>query len=92
MDKATIAKTNAETIIGASEAGLVSRETAMMELRQSSGDTGIFTNISDEEIKEAAEEEPPMPEMDVEQKPEEPKEPVKNLDSKWRFPWNKKKK
>lgn len=53
LDKATVAKTNAETIIGAFDAGLVKRATAMKELRESSGNTGVFTNITDEEINEA---------------------------------------
>ncbi len=63
-DKATNAKTNAETVIGAYEAGLTSRETSLKELRQSSGDTGIFSNISDEDITEAENDEPPLPEGD----------------------------
>ncbi len=62
LDKATIAKTNTETILGANEGGLMSQQTAMKELRQNSGDTGLFTNISDEEIESAAEELPPLPE------------------------------
>lgn len=90
MDKAVIAKSNAETIIGAYEAGLTDKSTSMKELRQSSGDTGLFNNITDEDIAEAEEddENPPMP-LELEGDPnaapapkqEEPKEPVKNLDS-----------
>jgi len=78
LDKATIGKTNTEAIIGAYESGLTSRKTAMQELRESSGDTGLFSNISDEEIDKADSEElPPLPgELD------DPKEPVKNIDSK----------
>jgi hypothetical protein len=53
LDKSNIAKTTAETIIGAEESGLVSRGTALKELRQSSAETGLFSNISDEEISEA---------------------------------------
>jgi chemotaxis protein histidine kinase CheA len=64
MDKANIAKTNAETISGAHQEGLVSTATAMKELRQSAGDTGVFSNITDEDILKAEEQadEPPMPE------------------------------
>lgn len=84
LDKATVAKTNAETVLGAYEAGATDRATAMKELRQSSGDTGVFSNITDEDIAEAESDEPPMPETDPapapEAKPDEPKEPVKNLD------------
>ncbi len=61
LDKATIAKSNAETIMGAYEGNVISRETAMKELRQTAGDTGLFSNISDEDIAEAEAEEPPMP-------------------------------
>lgn len=60
-DKANVAKTNAETILGAHEAGLTDRATSMKELRQMSGDTGLFTNITDDSIEEAENEEPPMP-------------------------------
>lgn len=87
--KAEVAKTNAETVIGAYEAGLVNAPTAMQELRDSSGDTGIFSNISDEDIKEAELEPPPMPgepeepaKPEEKKEPEEPKEPVKVLDRK----------
>jgi hypothetical protein len=57
-ERATNAKTVTETIVGAHEAGLVSTAVAMKELRQQSDDTGIFGNISDEDIQ-AAELEPP---------------------------------
>lgn len=84
LDKAAISKSNTETILGAFEGGLISRETGMKELRQSSGDTGLFSNITDEEIKEAEEEEPPMPEAEPSEQQEPadtPKDPVKNIDS-----------
>ncbi len=88
-DKATIAKTNTETVVGAFEAGLTNRETSLKELRQSSGDTGLFSNISDEDIAEAEQDEPPMPDQADPAGPAakpgeetEPKEPVKNLDAK----------
>jgi uncharacterized protein len=53
LDKATLAKTKSETIIGAYDAGLVSQPASMKELRQMSGDTGMFSNITDEEIAQA---------------------------------------
>ncbi len=86
-DKATVSKTQTETVLGAYEGGLTSRVTSLKELRQSSGDTGLFSNITDEEIKEA-EDEPPMPgEVDpaAEPDPKDPKAPVKNLDRKPKF-------
>lgn len=70
-DKANNAKTMTETVIGAFDVGLVSKPTAMKELRQNSGETGIFSNITDEEIAQAEkdDEDPPMPE---EGDPEDP--------------------
>lgn len=90
MDKATIAKSNAETITGAFDAGLVSQKVAMMELRDSSGDTGLFSNISDEDINSAEEDAAPLPdeappgqEVPGEEKPE----PVKAKDRKGFLGW-----
>jgi phage-related protein (TIGR01555 family) len=76
LDKANIGKTNTETILGAEEQGIISRAIAMKELRQSSGDTGLFQNISDEDIKAAEEEPPPEPLLEE----PDPKEPVRALD------------
>ncbi len=70
-EKAAIAKSNTETIAGAVDSGLISRPAAMKDLRDLSGDSGLFANITDEEITEAEEEPPPMPET----KPEDPTEP-----------------
>ena len=53
-EKATNAKTTAEAVIGAFDSGLISEATALKELRASSDDTGIFSNISDEDIEAAA--------------------------------------
>jgi len=62
LDKSTVAKTNSETIAGSYEAGLIKRVTAVKELRQQSSETGVFTNITDEDIAEAEQEESvPMP-------------------------------
>lgn len=89
-DKANNAKTNAETILGALNDGAISKATAMSELRDSSGETGVFANITDEDIEEAKTEEPPLPDEEpgpdqgAVNPPEKPEaEPVKNLDSKW---------
>lgn len=87
IDKATIAKTNTDTIIEAHEAGLVDSSTAMKELKHSSGDTGLFTHISDEAVEEAENEEPPEPESVVSQggvgTPGEGPETPKTKDSAW---------
>jgi len=90
MDQATIAKTNTETVVGALDAGLTSRPSAMKDLRSMSGDTGLFSNITDEEITEAELEPPPLPDVAdpaAATAPEVPvaKEPVKNLDAKPNF-------
>lgn len=53
MDKANIAKINTTTIMGAYGDGLISQKTAMSELKEMSGDTGLFSNITDEEMNQA---------------------------------------
>lgn len=73
-DKANNAKTSTETVIGAFEAGLVNRATGMKELRQTSGDNGVFSNITDEDIEDAENDEPPMPEIDP-VNPDDPNSP-----------------
>lgn len=81
VDKANVAKTNTETILGAHES-LIKSSTALKELRQSSGDSGLFSNITDEDVKDAEEsdDDPPLPEVDP-NNPEAEKitKPVPNL-------------
>jgi len=72
LDKATVAKSNTETIIGAHDAGLCPTQTAMEELRAMSDETGLFANISDEDIQDAEVEEPPEPDMNEPVKPDKP--------------------
>lgn len=63
-EKADIAKTSSDTVVAAHDAGLIGRQTALRELRQSSRVTGIFTNITEEMINQADDEvQPPMSEM-----------------------------
>ena len=50
--KANIAKTHTETVLAAHEASLVGAPTALKELRQLSHVTGVWSNITDEDIKE----------------------------------------
>jgi hypothetical protein len=50
-EKSTLAATDTNTIIAAFNAGLVSEEIALKELKQSSNETGIWTNITDEYIE-----------------------------------------
>ena len=46
VDKANVGKTNAETVIGAYEAGLTKRSTSLEELRTAGQETGVFTHMT----------------------------------------------
>lgn len=59
-EKANVSKTTTDAVIQAFDAGLISQRVALKELQQSSDETGIWTNISDEDI-EAADDAPPDP-------------------------------
>lgn len=59
-EKTTIAVGTTQAVTQAFEAGIVDRETAMRELRQSADVSGVWTNIEDEEIQ-AADDDPPAP-------------------------------
>ena len=61
VDKATVANTNTQAVVTALDAGLISQSTGMQELRAQSGDTGLFSNITDEQIEQANLEPPPTP-------------------------------
>lgn len=61
-EKSEIANTVGTVVTAAEAGGLIDRGTALKELRQSSHVTGIFSNITPEQIKEAEEEGPPIPE------------------------------
>lgn len=52
-DLSSIVDKKATTIINAYNAGLISQKTGMMELKQMSDTTGMFTNITDEDIENA---------------------------------------
>ncbi|PPB85694.1 DUF1073 domain-containing protein [Acinetobacter soli] len=71
--KAEVANTVTQAIISAEESGLISRKTALKELRQSSEVTGIYSHISDEEI-ENADDDPPAPRSELDD--EEPNQPT----------------
>lgn len=60
-DKSEIGKANAETVVGVYDSGVIPRKTALEELRDSSGNSGLFANITDEQIADAEEDEPPLP-------------------------------
>lgn len=57
-EKAQITVAVTQATVAAFEAGLVDRATAMKELRQSADVTGVWSNITDEDIDEAASDPP----------------------------------
>jgi hypothetical protein len=61
--KADIAVKTTASVIEAFEAGLTSQAAALIELRQASEITGLFSTISDEDISEAETEPPPPPDL-----------------------------
>ncbi|MFJ7312531.1 DUF1073 domain-containing protein [Pseudomonas sp. NPDC098747] len=58
-EKADVGAKDTESVVKAYDAQIIGRATALKELRQSSQTTGLWTNITDEEIKEAEDEPPP---------------------------------
>ncbi|WOE32166.1 MULTISPECIES: DUF1073 domain-containing protein [unclassified Acinetobacter] len=62
--KASIAEKVTNAVTSAEESGLISRKTALKELRQSAEITGIWSNISDEEIDDA-DDDPPRPRGEI---------------------------
>lgn len=60
-EKADISNTVVTLVTTAFEKGVIDQATAMQELKQSSDATGIFTNITDEQIEEAKMAPPPVP-------------------------------
>lgn len=74
-EKAEIASKDTSSIVEAYDAGIVSRATALKEMRQSSQTTGLWSNITDEDIKEAENDPPPGAEdldlPDANDRPEE---------------------
>ncbi len=59
--KASIASTTANSVSAIEGSGVIDRATALKELKQCSTITNIFSNITDEMIKEAEGEGPPLP-------------------------------
>jgi uncharacterized protein len=79
-DQAEIGDKNAETIGKAFDRGLLSKPTAMKELRQLAPASGLFNSITDEDIVEAELEPPPMPDAPAGEPPigENNPQPVDN--------------
>jgi len=68
-EKATIAQVKTDTIMKVQESGVIGDQIVLQELRQSSEITGVWTNISKEDI-EKADREPPAPEPELEEENE----------------------
>lgn len=62
-DRASVTGAITTAIVNAYDSGIVSKPVAMKELREASEVTGVWSNITDEEIEEAEAEPPPTPEM-----------------------------
>jgi phage-related protein (TIGR01555 family) len=62
-EKAETAQVVTQAVVQAKDANVLTPTAAMKELRQLSYETGIFSNITDKEIKEAEEQDPITPEM-----------------------------
>ena len=64
MEKAEVAQRDAETVKSLHDAGVITTKIALQEMKQSSIQTGRFTNITDKDIKESEEAPPPWEQPD----------------------------
>lgn len=64
-EKAEVVKSKSDAILTAFTEGVITKATALRELKALGDTTGVFTNITDEEIKEAENEPPPLSEVDM---------------------------
>lgn len=53
-ERAELAKTGTDNVVAAFNAGLISQRMALQELKQQSERTGVWTNITDEDIEKAS--------------------------------------
>jgi len=82
-DKSSIANTNVSAICAAEGSMVIDHATALKELKQQSKTTGMFTNITDEMIKEAEDEPPLMPGGEqLEEEDVAPESPLKETTNK----------
>jgi phage-related protein (TIGR01555 family) len=83
-EKADVAQKNTDTVTKAYDSGLISQQTALKELRQSSEVSGVWSSIDDEMIEEADDELPDLTEMNPDdpnagqETQPEPKQPAAN--------------
>lgn len=94
-EKATVANTTVDAVTKAQESGLLTQRGAVTELKNSSRLTGIFGSITEEDVEEASEEMPPMPdetERDDSAPPKKGDEEKKPTEDGWISRWLRKKK
>lgn len=60
-EKADIATAVTNTVVAAYNAGIISTDVALQELKQSSEQTGVFSNVTQEDIEQSKVEPPPQP-------------------------------
>lgn len=72
-ERAEIANKRTQAVVGAYDSQVIERTTALEELRAMSGETGMWTNIGDEEIAEAEADPPISDHLENELEPPEPK-------------------
>jgi hypothetical protein len=63
-EKAEVSTRVTDNVVKLTEAGILSNQTALKEIRQSSEETGFGTNISDEDINNAETEPAPLPQAE----------------------------
>lgn len=71
-EKSTIAVQTTQAVLDAFDAGVIDLATCLKELKQLSETTGLFTNITDEMIKDAENAPPPVSEEDPDANPAVP--------------------
>lgn len=64
-EKAEVVKAKSDAILAAFTEGVITKATALRELKALGDTTGVFTNVTDEEIEDAENEPPPPSEMDM---------------------------
>ena len=62
-EKSNLAKSNTDAVISVFNAGVISPRMVLKELQQASATTGVFTNITDEDVDAASDEVQPMGEL-----------------------------
>lgn len=64
-ERAQIAVGVTSAVVQAFDAGIVDKATALKELKQSADVSGIWSNVTDEDVQAAEDEPPPMPETEL---------------------------